>query len=253
MKHRRLLNCLNVFSFIFVSTFSLLLFFLPLLNAETKKIKLLNSGRNTQKLRNGVAGVGLNIMQTGIATVYTNNGLGNCSYTNAIPGIYNIAINTDQYAGSRMCGAFIDIWGPGGSIRARVVNSCPTCSGPGHLDIEGDDAMQKITNGARKVAISWMMIKYDPGSIQIKIKEGSNNWWAAFQVMNHSIPIKDLEYKKNGQWIDISRKPFNYFVVNNGVGGGPVKLRITAINNKKIVANIPRVEEGKVYTINDQF
>ena len=38
----------------------------------------------------------------------------------------------------------------------------------------------------------------------------------------------------NGQWETLERKPYNYFVEPNGVGSGPITLRVTDINGDTI-------------------
>lgn len=71
--------------------------------------------------------------QKGIATYYDANGSGNCGFD---PGadLMVAAMNREQYDNSAVCGECVDIVGPKGSVRVRIVDQCPDCDW-GHLDL----------------------------------------------------------------------------------------------------------------------
>src|SRR5689334_14417311 len=78
-------------------------------------------------------GVALGSEQKGIATFYDATGAGNCSYD---PGgdLMVAAMNREQYDNSAACGQCVDIVGPKGNVRVRIVDQCPDCD-KGHLDL----------------------------------------------------------------------------------------------------------------------
>jgi expansin (peptidoglycan-binding protein) len=100
-----------------------------------------------------------------------------------------------------------------------------------------------------RVDIRWQVISPPlAGPIAYHFKDGSNQWWTAIQVRNHRNPVATLEYlNSEGQWVDVPRTSYNYFVQASGMGPGPYAFRVTDIYGNELVDyGIPHVEDGTV-------
>jgi expansin (peptidoglycan-binding protein) len=192
-------------------------------------------------------------LQSGIATYYEATGAGHCGY-DASPNDMDVAaMNAPQFDNSAVCGACAEIEGPQGTVRVRIVDSCPEC-GTGHLDLS-KQAFAKIAplvDG--RVPTKW---RYVPCAVQgpvlYRIKEGSSRDWTAIQVRNHLLPIKKLEWQKSGSWVEAKRESYNYFVEPAGMGTGPVRIRITAIDGQQLEDTLERLDPSTTLTGAAQF
>lgn len=191
--------------------------------------------------------------QKGIATFYDANGAGNCSYEPS-GDLMVAAMNTPQYDDSAACGMCVDVTGPKGSVRVRIVDRCPECD-TGHLDLSRE-AFAKIANMQDgRVNVTWTPVSCDvSGNLEYHFKNGSNPWWTAIQVRNHRLPIKKLEWKRGtGGWNDIRREDYNYFVNDEGMGDGSFQLRVTASDGQQVEDTLQKVLDDDTAEGSSQF
>ncbi len=187
---------------------------------------------------------------TGEGTYYVEaDGGGNCSFDPTPHDLMVGAMNEEQYGNADLCGAYVSITGPKGSVTVRIVDRCPECK---HGDIDlSPQAFDRIAERIQgRVPISWRVVSPDiSGPIAYHFKDGSNQWWTAVQVRNHRNPIAKLEYRNSaGRWVEVPRERYNYFVQTDpGMGPGPYTFRVTDIyGNTLIDSGIPHVENGTV-------
>ena len=195
----------------------------------------------------------LSEFQNGIATWYDATGAGNCGY-DASPNDMDVAaMDMPEFNNSAMCGACAEVDGPNGTVRVRIVDSCPECPA-GHLDLS-KQAFAKISPvDAGRVQTQWRLVSCAvSGPVQYRVKEGSSAWWIGIQVRNHRLPISKLEWQNNGSWAEVHRENYNYFVNNSGMGPGPVKIRITATDGQTLVDTLPEIKAEKLYDGAAQF
>jgi expansin (peptidoglycan-binding protein) len=171
---------------------------------------------------------------TGEGTYYFEaDGGGNCMF-DPTPGDLMVgAMNETQYANADLCGAYVELTGPKGTITVRIVDRCPECQ-PGDIDLS-TAAFDRIAERIQgRVPISWRVISPALASpIAYRFKEGSNQWWTAVQVRNHRNPIAKLEYRN--------------FVEPAGMGPGPYTFRVTDIYGNVLTdSGIPHTEGGSV-------
>ncbi|MBZ4373077.1 expansin EXLX1 family cellulose-binding protein [Corallococcus sp. AS-1-6] len=196
-------------------------------------------------------GVALGSEQKGIATYYDANGGGNCSYDPS-GDLMVAAMNREQYDNSAACGQCVDIVGPKGSARVRIVDQCPECE-KGHLDlsVEAFDKVAERKDG--RVDITWTPVSCDvAGPVKYHFKDGSNPWWTAIQVRNHRLPIKKLEWRRDGDWKALERQSYNYFVFE-GIGEGRFQLRVTASDGQQLVDSVEKVLDDDTVDGAEQF
>jgi expansin (peptidoglycan-binding protein) len=184
----------------------------------------------------------------GEGTYYFGTGAGACLFP-PIPGnLMYAAMNYPQFGNSDFCGAYITITGPQGSVIVRIVDMCPECQ-HGDIDMSPEAFAQIAEIHQGRVPISWQQVSYPlEGPIVYHFKDGSNQWWTAVQIRNHRNPIAKLEYKAgNGNWINVPRTTYNYFVESSGMGPGPYTFRVTDVFGHTLVdSGIPHVENGDI-------
>jgi expansin len=169
---------------------------------------------------------------TGEATYYNEaDGGGNCSFDPTPQDLMVGAMNHTDYANSAICGAYVELTGPNGTITIRIVDQCPECPA-GNIDLS-PSAFAKIAELVKgRVPITWWIVSPDiSGPIRYRFKEGSSQWWTAVQIRNHRNPIAKLEFRDtNGQFVAMERQDYNYFLrpgSNQGLGPGPYAFRVT--------------------------
>jgi expansin (peptidoglycan-binding protein) len=193
---------------------------------------------------------------SGEATYYAADGRGSCSFDATPQNLMVAAIDDDEYFRFRgfgqatLCGAFIEVSGPKGKVVVRIVDRCPDAGcKSGHVDMS-PQAFDRIAERIQgRVPITWRLVfPAQTGPIQFRFKEGSNQWWTAVQLRNHRTPIARLEYRNGqGQWVDVARTEYNYFVAPSGMGTGPYTFRVTDIYGRTLVEpGIPHLEAGTV-------
>src|SRR5947207_9220660 len=72
--------------------------------------------------------------RSGQATFYDATGAGNCSFDPTPNDLMVGAMNQTDYAGSLLCGAYVEISGPKGVVVVRIVDRCPECP-TGNIDL----------------------------------------------------------------------------------------------------------------------
>lgn len=183
---------------------------------------------------------------TGEGTYYNATGAGNCSFDPSPQNLMVAALNHVDYADSALCGAYIEVTGPQGSVMVRLVDQCPGCP-EGDVDLSQEAFAQIAELSAGRVPISWQLLSMPlDGPIVYHFKDGSNQWWTAVQIRNHRNPILRLEYLNGGgNFEEVPRLSYNYFVQASGMGPGPYTFRVTdTLGNMLVDSGIPHVEDG---------
>eukprot|EP01120_Amphizonella_sp_Union-15-10_P010249 TRINITY_DN4081_c0_g2_i2.p1 TRINITY_DN4081_c0_g2~~TRINITY_DN4081_c0_g2_i2.p1 ORF type:complete len:279 (+),score=35.82 TRINITY_DN4081_c0_g2_i2:26-862(+) len=155
-------------------------------------------------------------------------GFGNGPMAWQVSNLKTIAIGPGTFLGSAGCGICLQITptgtGSGNSdfptrhtFLAFADNLCPECA-PTAVDLaESGDGRWGITYRVVPCPL-------DPGNrnLQLFIKEGSSTYHIEINVRNSPIAIKALRFKIDGNWQNVERKAYNYFVRDGN--GQPVSL-----------------------------
>lgn len=180
-------------------------------------------------------------VHSGDGTYYDANGDGNCMFGPSPSDLMVAAMNHTDYNNAALCGAFVQATGPKGSVLVRIVDRCPECPA-GDVDFSPQAFALIADLPQGRVPITWRLASPElSGPVAYRLKEGSNPWWTAVQVRNHRNPIAALAYlASNGQFVNVPRYDYNYFVQTSGMGSGPFTFRITDVfGNVLIDSNIP--------------
>lgn len=182
-------------------------------------------------------------VHTGDGTFYGGGYEGGCAMLDPVSRDYWIvAMNLADYNDAQLAGAYIEVTGELGTINMLVTDLLPEGK-KGDLDLY-TDAFPLIAPAEKgRVPVSWKIIPLDSAEnapVSYKYKEGTTEYWCGIQVRNHRYPITKLEYlDENGEFIEIKRRPYNYFE-SDGMGKGPFMFRITDIYGQVIIdENIP--------------
>lgn len=209
-----------------------------------------STGSTSSALTTVTSGTGLDpscvdpVDHTGDGTFYDADGSGNCSF-DPTGDLMVAAMNHDEYAGSAVCGACVHAVGPSGEATVRIVDQCPECK-VGDIDFSPEAFSLFADKSLGRVTIHWKYVPCDvAGPIVYHFKEGSNQWWTAVQVRNPRHAIAKLEFKKDGQYVEVNRLDYNYFVAESGMGPGPYSFRVTDVKGQVVEdVGIPFVEAG---------
>lgn len=179
---------------------------------------------------------------SGFATFYHYTaGTGACSFAGDDDGPYVAAINATDYAGSRMCGAWLQVTGPLGSVDVRIVDMCPGCAS-GDLDLDAGAFAAIASPVAGRVPIAWRTIP-DPAEhlLFLQLSAASNLYFLQIQPRHGRYAVGGLEYLGPSGYVSARRESYNYFTVDGSLVPGPLSglftVRVTDVNGQQVVAS----------------
>ncbi len=190
--------------------------------------------------------------QDGLITFYDADGSGHCSFDPSAD-LDVAAMNGGQYQDGAVCGACVEVEGPKGTLRVRIVDSCPDCPTKGHLDLSRSAFAKVADPVAGRVNVRWRMVSCNvEGPVLYHFDTGSHQWWAGIQLRNHRLPVTKLEAWKNDAWVALERKSHNYFIFENA-GTGTLRVRVTAWDGQTLEDTLPGVLPGQNVSGKSQF
>ncbi|GGK86103.1 hypothetical protein Ppa06_46910 [Planomonospora parontospora subsp. parontospora] len=185
----------------------------------------------------------------GKATFYElRSGGGNCSYPSPpADGLY-VALSPREYAAAASCGGYLDVTGPKGSVRVKVVDQCPECPA-GHIDLSRRAFTRVAGSGRGTARVAYRPVR-DPRigrPLSFRVKEGSSRWWLAVLVIDHGNPLASVEVKAaGGAWRRLARADHNHWIAASGAGRGPFAVRVTDTRGHRATAGRVRLAPAVV-------
>ncbi|MDQ4111662.1 MAG: RlpA-like double-psi beta-barrel domain-containing protein [Actinomycetota bacterium] len=187
-----------------------------------------STGSLTGRIRPG-------IRYRGVATAYeAGDGNGACLYGPS-DDLMVAAMNQTDYESARACGAYVLVRAANGaSIKVRIVNVCPLPCKPGQIDLS-QQAFAKLADlKVGRLPITWKLLSpAASGTISIRYKDGSSQWWCGVQAIGHRNPLAALEVRTANGWRKLQRTGYNYFLATDGRGCGSA-IRITDIYGERL-------------------
>jgi expansin (peptidoglycan-binding protein) len=178
---------------------------------------------------------------TGIATHYVLTGLPNCSYPSPPSDQLFVALSPSEYNAAGGCGGYVEVNGPDGSVRVKVIDQCPECA-TGHLDLSEPAFARLSPLGAGLINVSYTYLTDPalPGSVTMEVKSGSSPYWLALLADNTGNPLASVQVRNSsGSWISLARADYNYWIAAGGAGSGPFTVRLTdTAGNESTVSGI---------------
>jgi expansin (peptidoglycan-binding protein) len=188
---------------------------------------------------------------SGIATHYVlQGGGGNCSYAGPpADGLY-AALSPSEYNAAGACGGYIQVSGPDGSVRVKIIDQCPECK-TGHLDLS-EPAFAKLAPlkaGLINISYSYLVNPPLPGPISIIVKPGSSQYWLSLVIDNTGNPLSSVAVStSSGGWESLNHANYNAWNSANGPGPGPYKVRITDSQGHQVTVSGIRLSPGSLET-----
>ncbi|WBP84778.1 expansin EXLX1 family cellulose-binding protein [Kitasatospora cathayae] len=190
----------------------------------------------------------------GVATSYdAADGNGACSFGPS-GDLMIAAMNHTDYETSKACGAYVQVHAANGaSVTVRIVNECPLPCAPGQLDLSHEAFAKLADLSVGRLPISWSLLSPgEPGTMSVRYKTGSTQWWCGIQVIGHRNPVAALEVRTGGGWRQLTRTDYNYFLSPDGGGcGGPI--RVTDIYGEQLTVDGIALQPDVVQSTRVQF
>jgi expansin (peptidoglycan-binding protein) len=184
----------------------------------------------------------------GTATHYVLTGTGNCSYPSPpADGLY-VALSPAEYHGAAACGGYVEVSGPDGSVRAEVIDQCPPCAS-GHIDLSEAAFARIAPLSAGLVSVTYRAVANPPlpAPVALRVKEGSSRYWLALLAMNTGNPLASVQVESApGDWRDLVRADYDYWIASSGAGDGPFTVRLTDTAGHRVTVRGVTLEPGVV-------
>jgi expansin (peptidoglycan-binding protein) len=169
---------------------------------------------------------------SGKATFYDlDGGTGNCSFPSAPADDLFVALGPDQYSGGAACGTYLDVTGPKGKVRVKVIDSCPGCAA-GHLDLSRT-AFKKIgaeVAGVIPITYKTVVNPAVPGPLSVRMQEGVSQYYFAALIDNHGNQLASVKVAgPGGTFHSAARADYNDWIIDGGAGSGPFKIKISDV------------------------
>eukprot|EP01132_Coremiostelium_polycephalum_P002732 gene2732-3391_t len=215
----------------------------------------------------GICPFRASVKTEGSATWYDSPNNGNCGYKHLMndetgPKTEMIAaLGSPVFGDTLECGQCYEISTKNSSIVVMVTDKCPDdgyCQQAFHFDLNKpaysklQDTHLGVLSGLRFRKVACPYVK---GNIKLRIKEGSNNQWAAFLIFNHVIGVKSVSIKLHGSnsFIPLPRESYNYFTSSNDHSKGPFTIRVTSILGDNVETIIQQVKSDSILSFTSQF
>ena len=161
------------------------------------------------------------------ATHYVLAGLPNCSYSPPADGLY-VALPASEYASAAKCGGYLQVSGPRGAVRVKVIDQCPECAA-GHIDLSETAFARLAPLSTGLISVSYTPVTDPalPGPLSAEVKQGSSPYWLALLIDNTGNPLASVQVKTSSGWLSLTRASYNYWIAASGAGPGPFTVRGT--------------------------
>ena len=181
-----------------------------------------------------------------IATHYVLTGLPNCGYSPPADGLY-VALPAPEYADAAGCGGYLEVNGPDGSVRVKVIDQCPECAA-GHIDLSETAFARLAPLSAGLINVSYTPLADPalPGPVSIEVKQGSSQYWLALLADNTGNPLARVEVETSSGWLSLARASYNYWITASGAGQGPFTVRLTDTQGHQVTVSGITLSPGAV-------
>jgi expansin (peptidoglycan-binding protein) len=153
---------------------------------------------------------------------------GNCSLSAPADDLF-VALPPPEYAAGAACGSYLEVTGPRGSVRVKVIDQCPEC-GAGHIDMS-QAAFSRIgvlSQGIIPVTYQTVVDPSLPGPLTVRVKEGSSQYWLALRLDNHGNALTRVQVTgPSGGAHVLTPTDYGYWLAASGAGPGPFRVQAT--------------------------
>ncbi|GII75969.1 hypothetical protein Sru01_09510 [Sphaerisporangium rufum] len=146
-------------------------------------------------------------------------------------------VSPREFAGAAACGAYLDVTGPGGTVRVQVVGECPACA-PGVIDLSGPAFARIAVPGVAVVPVRYHPVRNPalPRPLAVRVARGSSARWLSVQAIDHGNALARVELRRGARWEPLARAG-DHWVAGHGGGAGPFTLRVTDVYGQRVTAS----------------
>jgi hypothetical protein len=180
------------------------------------------------------------------ATHYALTGLPNCGYSPPADGLF-VALPAAEYASAAGCDGYLEVSGPGGSVRVKVIDQCPECAA-GHIDLSETAFARLAPLSAGLINVSYTQLANPalPGPVSVEVKQGSSQYWLALLADNTGNPLTAVQVETSSGWLSLARASYNYWIAPSGAGQGPFTVRLTDTQGHRVTVSGITLSPGAV-------
>jgi hypothetical protein len=146
-----------------------------------------------------------------------------------------VALSPSEYRSAAACGGYLQVKGPDGSVRVKVVDQCPGCA-TGHIDLS-ESAFAKIaplSAGLVDVSYTYLSDPPLPGPVSVEVKQGASRYWLALLADNTGNPLASVQVQTSGGRLSLARASYNYWIAPPGSRPGPFTVRLTDTQGHRV-------------------
>lgn len=170
---------------------------------------------------------------------YYTPGSGACLFNGDDSAPLVAAMNSVDFAGSAMCGRWVRVTGPLGTVTVRIVDESPDLA-PGEIDLNAAAfaAIAELWMG--RVACTWETVASPVDeTVSIVTNPGTNPWWVSVHVRHHRYGIAALEYLGSAGYVAVPRTGWNAFQSADAPGipvplASPFSVRVTDVHGQQL-------------------
>jgi hypothetical protein len=163
----------------------------------------------------------------------------------------HIGLPSSAYGAADLCGAYLDVTGPNGTVRVLVTDHCPRCTN-GVVDVSRTAFARIADVGQGRASVTYEVARnpWMPVPISLRIKSGSSSGWLQIQALDHGNPIAAFELQTAAGWRSLVRTADNYWTAANpGPGPGPFVVRITDVFGQSVtISDVVLVPDAVQHT-----
>ncbi|MFC9842298.1 expansin EXLX1 family cellulose-binding protein [Streptomyces sp. NPDC060223] len=192
----------------------------------------------------------------GVATFYDADGGGACLYDPS-GDVMTGAMNSTDYESAKACGAYVSVRAANGaSVTVRITNECPGECAPGQIDLSAEAFAALADPTLGRIPITWQLASPSapstPGTMSLRYKTGSSQYWCGIQAIGHRNPVARLEVRTGSGWRQLPRTDYNYFLSEDGTGCGSA-IRVTDIYGERLTVDGIAIRPNVVQLTRVQF
>jgi expansin len=171
-------------------------------------------------------------VHSGKATFYDlDGGIGNCSYPSAPDDDLFVALGPSEYSSAAACGTYLDVTGPLGKVRVKVIDKCPECAA-GHLDLSRTAFKRIGAESAGIIPITYRTVANPttPGPLSVRMADGVSQYYFSALIDNHGNQLASVKVAgPGGSFKTAQRADYNNWIIDGGAGSGPFKIKISDV------------------------
>lgn len=124
---------------------------------------------------------------------YPAKAVGSCSLGPFPAGGLYVSLPPQRYAGGAACGSYLDVHGPGGSVRVEVVDLCPGCSATTiNLSRAAFGRIGNPVPGSAPVTYRQAQDPPLPGPVEVRVGTTGTAAKLALQILHHGNPLTSV-------------------------------------------------------------